>query len=45
MIFKFGTSGNEVKKIQEELHRQGYDVGKFDGIFGKKTEDIPNYTK
>ena len=36
---KIGSSGEEVKKLQEKLIAEGYDVGstKADGIYGKNT--------
>lgn len=36
---KVGSSGKDVKKLQEELIAKGYDVGgtKADGVFGKNT--------
>ena len=37
-VTKKGSQGNQVVKIQEMLKDLGYDTGKVDGIFGKKTE-------
>ena len=38
-IYKKGSSGSEVKTLQEALIREGYtSVGKADGVFGKNTE-------
>lgn len=36
-ISKYGSSGSEVKKIQEKLKRWGYYDGAIDGIYGTKT--------
>lgn len=33
-----GSSGSEVRKIQEKLKRWGYYTGNVDGIYGSKTE-------
>jgi peptidoglycan hydrolase-like protein with peptidoglycan-binding domain len=33
-----GSSGKEVKKMQEALKRAGFSPGPIDGIFGPKTE-------
>lgn len=32
-----GSTGERVKKLQEDLTRLGYDVGTADGIFGRRT--------
>lgn len=32
-------TGNDVKMVQEQLVTMGYNCGKIDGIFGKKTRD------
>ena len=39
-IFKMGSSGDEVKKLQSALQGLGYELGKFgaDGIYGGVTE-------
>lgn len=39
-ILKTGSSGEEVKKLQQALQEKGYDLGSFgvDGIFGAKTD-------
>lgn len=34
-----GSEGNEVKELQKRLSELGYDGGKVDGSFGKKTEE------
>ena len=35
---KYGSTGNDVKKLQQALYDAGYtDVGKADGVFGQKT--------
>lgn len=34
-----GSSGSEVRKIQEKLKRWGYYSGNVDGIYGSRTED------
>lgn len=33
-----GSSGDEVKKIQQILQGQGYNVGPIDGMFGAQTQ-------
>ena len=38
MILKNGSRGNEVKKLQENLNKLGFNCGTVDGIFGVKTE-------
>ena len=45
---KNGSSGSEVKKLQETLISKGYDVGSTgaDGVLGKNTEAaIKQYQK
>lgn len=37
-LSKLGSSGSEVKKIQQKLKDLGYSVGKVDGIYGSKTK-------
>ncbi|MDD5018237.1 MAG: spore cortex-lytic enzyme [Eubacteriales bacterium] len=37
--FKFGSSGDEVKEIQQRLKDWGYYDGEVDGYYGKATED------
>jgi len=34
----YGSSGDEVKKLQQSLINAGYDLGEADGIFGEKTQ-------
>lgn len=34
-----GSSGTEVKQLQEKLVSLGYDIGTVDGIYGNKTEN------
>jgi N-acetylmuramoyl-L-alanine amidase len=36
-LSKYGSTGSEVKQIQEKLKRWGYYSGNVDGIFGSKT--------
>lgn len=36
-VSKYGSSGEEVKQIQEKLKRWGYYKGEIDGIYGSKT--------
>lgn len=36
-ILKKGSKGTDVRKLQQMLKAQGYDVGAIDGIFGAKT--------
>lgn len=38
-ISKYGSSGKEVKQIQEKLKRWGYYTGSVDGVYGTKTVD------
>lgn len=37
-VLKRGTSGPEVKQLQERLNALGFDCGEADGKFGKNTE-------
>jgi len=37
-VLKQGSSGPEVKQLQEQLNKLGYSVGTADGAFGPKTE-------
>lgn len=37
-VYKIGTKGDEVKKIQERLKKLGYYKGSIDGDFGKGTQ-------
>ena len=36
-LSKYGSRGNEVKKIQEKLKAWGYYSGSADGIYGSQT--------
>lgn len=38
-LSKLGSTGAEVKKIQQKLKSLGYDVGTVDGIYGTKTKN------
>ncbi len=38
-MFTFGSRGEDVRTLQENLVRLGYKPGPVDGIFGDKTED------
>ena len=38
LSLKKGDKGSEVKELQEDLNRLGYNVGKADSVFGSKTE-------
>lgn len=38
-LSKYGSSGDEVKQIQEKLKRWGYYNGSVDGIYGSKTTE------
>jgi peptidoglycan hydrolase-like protein with peptidoglycan-binding domain len=38
-IYKYGSSGNEVKRIQEALNKAGFNCGAADGVYGKNTEN------
>ena len=37
-ILRYGSKGDDVKRMQERLAELGYDIGKPDGIFGKGTK-------
>lgn len=37
LVLKQGSTGAEVKKLQERLNQLGFNCGAVDGIFGKKT--------
>lgn len=37
-LSKFGSSGNEVKQIQQRLKDWGYYKGNVDGVYGSKTQ-------
>jgi peptidoglycan hydrolase-like protein with peptidoglycan-binding domain len=37
-MLKKGSRGTEVKKLQEQLNKLGYNAGAVDGIFGSRTE-------
>lgn len=37
-LSKYGSSGEEVKKIQQKLKNWGYYNGNVDGIYGSKTQ-------
>lgn len=36
-LYKIGSTGDEVKKLQQQLKGAGYDPGGIDGIYGKNT--------
>jgi g-D-glutamyl-meso-diaminopimelate peptidase len=38
-IFKLGSRGTEVMKIQATLKKIGYNPGPIDGVFGSQTEE------
>lgn len=38
MTLSYGSSGDEVKTLQQNLKNAGYDVGDVDGIYGAKTQ-------
>ena len=38
-VMRNGSRGDEVKELQEQLIRMGYDCGTADGIFGRRTEE------
>lgn len=45
-LSKFGSSGNEVKQIQQRLKEWGYYKGDVDGIYGSKTQQaVRNFQK
>ena len=45
-LSKYGSSGDEVKKIQEKLRAWGYYSGNVDGIYGSKTfEAVKKFQK
>lgn len=35
---RYGSSGNDVTYLQQQLNSKGYNAGSIDGIFGSKTE-------
>ncbi len=37
-LSKYGSSGNEVKQIQQKLKEWGYYTGNVDGVYGSKTQ-------
>lgn len=42
-VVRYGSSGSEVKKIQQKLKSWGYYTGSVDGIFGSKTREAVRY--
>lgn len=38
-VLRSGCRGDEVKELQQQLIRMGYDCGTADGIFGRRTEE------
>jgi N-acetylmuramoyl-L-alanine amidase len=42
-LSKYGSTGSEVRQIQEKLKRWGYYSGNVDGIFGSKTLEAVKY--
>jgi N-acetylmuramoyl-L-alanine amidase len=42
-VVRYGSSGNEVKQIQQKLKNWGYYTGAVDGIFGSKTREAVRY--
>lgn len=42
-VLKEGSRGNDVKTVQEKLHRWGYYTGSVDGIYGPKTKEAVKY--
>ena len=38
-LSKYGSSGEEVKQIQQKLKNWGYYNGNVDGVFGSKTQE------
>lgn len=38
-LSKYGSSGDEVRQIQQKLKNWGYYNGNVDGIFGSKTQE------
>lgn len=45
-LSKFGSSGNEVKQIQQKLKEWGYYKGNVDGVYGSKTQQaVKNFQK
>ena len=39
-VLRYGSKGDDVKRMQERLAELGYDIGKPDGIFGKGTKAV-----
>ena len=45
-LLSYGTSGSDVKQLQDNLHTLGYSVGSIDGIFGRNTKKaVLNFQK
>lgn len=45
-LLRKGSSGTEVKQLQENLNKLGYNCGKADGVFGNNTElAVRNFQK
>ena len=42
-VVRYGSSGSEVKQIQQKLKSWGYYTGSVDGIFGSKTREAVRY--
>lgn len=38
-LSKYGSSGDEVRQIQQKLKNWGYYNGNVDGVFGSKTQE------
>lgn len=43
VISKKGSTGEEVKKIQQKLKNWGYYTGEVDGVYGSKTQEAVKY--
>ena len=43
VVYKQGSSGTTVKKIQQKLKNWGYYSGSVDGIYGAKTKAAVKY--
>lgn len=45
-IFKLGSRGTQVMKIQAVLRKIGYNLNTIDGIYGRETEQaVKNFQK
>lgn len=38
-VLRYGSSGEAVRRLQQQLRRKGYNPGPIDGVFGSQTEN------